>query len=136
MGNLEMRRRAAIRTIAVQAAMPGELGATLAASWRRWDGDGTVDSDNPGRNGKAPRPDCELSLGIRGLEGASWDVHRTQHEEAGQLSATELDVSVIRAYAELLLELADKVEMEHSAAAAYEREHERTMRRRTRHARH
>ena len=81
------------------------------------------------------RPDYELRLSFRPWPPAtrlSWGTGKD--EQAAMLSGTDLDVRVIRAYGELLLELADRVEVAADADAAYEREHDRVMRGRRLHA--
>lgn len=121
-----------VRTIEVHAEIPDSHGTRLSASWERWDGRGTADSDYPPPEGTLPRPDYELRLGILGLsDNVSWATGGINSEKCGTLSGTDLDLRVIRGYALLLDQLADRVEVAAEAEAAYYREHDRAMRRRT-----
>lgn len=125
---------ATVRTIEVRGTIPGcllEDGASLTARWERWDGKGTADADSE-PDGSPLRPDYELALGFFGFGNrASWGTGTTNSEEFALLSGTNLTPQVIRAYGMLLLELAARVEAAAEADSAADREHERTMRRRT-----
>ena len=125
-----------ITTVEVHGAIYGEdwteFGPKITARWERWDGAGSSGAES----GDAPqRPDYELALGfIKGkeMEGASWGIGHRGTEESAQLAGPNLDVRLIRAYGELLLKLADKVQVAMEADEAYYREHDRVMRRRRR----
>ena len=131
---LELSDRRTVRTIEVHGGIPGGLndGASLTVSWERWDGHGTADRESV-PDGKPLRPDYELAFGFFGFGGrASWGTSKRNSNQFAQLAGTDLNVHVIRAYGMLLLELAQKVEGENAADAAYFREHDRIVRRRSR----
>lgn len=120
--------RGAVRAIEVRANVYGRPGAndahgpSLTARWERWEGALTADgSSEP--NGKPPRSDFELVLGIRDHDhDANWDTGHDNGAACAILSAIELDVRVIRGYGLLLQELADIVEQDRAPRVVRERE--------------